>query len=167
MTGHPIFKKCVQHFYILHLDTSFQCVVLGVGKYKFFLNVTLLCVVMCGDRRGLAHCNVLIMFILGVVHLIFTKPNSKKEKDCLVKRWDQHFLMYKIKRYQGQNGQFWGGIQIVSQYKTKQRKSKSNKTQCLVMGVQPHIKGQQTAHQLTLNLNKDTMHKVQQRTKNL
>jgi hypothetical protein len=42
------------------------------------------------------------MFILGVVHLIFTKPNLKKEKNCLVKRGggeDQHFLMYKIKQY--------------------------------------------------------------------
>jgi hypothetical protein len=75
------------------------CVVLGVGKYNFFLYVTLLCVVMCGDRKGPAHWNVLIMFILGVVPLIFTKPNSKMEKDCLVKRWDQHFLMYKIKQY--------------------------------------------------------------------
>ncbi len=72
---------------------------LGVGKFYFFLNVTLLCVVVCGDRRGLAYWNVLIMFLLGVVHLIFTKPSSKKEKDCLVKGWDQHFLRYKIKQY--------------------------------------------------------------------
>jgi len=47
----------------------------------------MLCVVVCGDRRGLAYWNVLIMFLLGVVHLIFTKPSSKKEKDCLVKGW--------------------------------------------------------------------------------
>jgi hypothetical protein len=43
---------------------------------------------MCGDRRGPAHWNVLIMFLLGVIHLIFTKPISKKEKDGLVKGWD-------------------------------------------------------------------------------
>jgi hypothetical protein len=54
---------------------------------------------VCDDRRGPAHWNVWIMFLSGVVHLIFTKPNSKKEKDCLVKGWDQHFLMYKIKQY--------------------------------------------------------------------
>jgi hypothetical protein len=71
------------------------CAVLGVGKYIF----KVLCVVVCGDRRGPALWNVLIMFLLGVVHLIFTKPNSKREKDCLVKGWDQHFLMYKIKQY--------------------------------------------------------------------
>ncbi len=59
----------------------------------------MLCVVVGGDRRGLAYWNVLIMFLLGVVHLIFTKPSSKKEKDCLVKGWDQHFPMYKIKQH--------------------------------------------------------------------
>jgi hypothetical protein len=56
---------------------------------------------MCGDKRGPTHWNVLIMFLLRVIRLIFMKPNSKKEKNCLVKGWDQHFLVYKIKQYQG------------------------------------------------------------------
>jgi hypothetical protein len=113
LIGCPVLKKCVHPFYILHLDTwlvhgfghgkvHFQnnCVQFWVWVNTFlFLNVTLLCVVVCGDRRGPAHWNVLIMFLLGLVHFIFTKPNSKKEKDCLVKGWDQHFLMYKIKQY--------------------------------------------------------------------
>jgi hypothetical protein len=72
---------------------------MGVGKYTFFLNVTLLCVAVCGDTRALAHWNVLIMFLLGVVPLIFTKPNSKKKQDCLVKGWDQHFLTHKILKF--------------------------------------------------------------------
>jgi hypothetical protein len=66
------------------------------------------------------------MFLLGVVHLIFTKPNSKKEKDGLVKGWDQHFLMYKIKQYYGYNVWLWGGMQRVSQNKGNQRAIKLN-----------------------------------------
>jgi hypothetical protein len=108
MIRHSVFKKlCLTflHFTLKHLilvcgfgcgKVHFQnyCVLFWVWVNTFlFLNVTLLCVIVSGDTRGLAHWNVLIMFILGVVHLIFTKPNSKKEKDCLVKRWDQHFLI--------------------------------------------------------------------------
>jgi len=61
-----------------------NCVQFWVWVNTFLEKLSLLCVVVCGDRRGPANWNVLIMFILGVVHLIFTKPNLKKEKDCLV-----------------------------------------------------------------------------------
>jgi hypothetical protein len=70
-----------------------HCMQFWVYVNKFFLT---LCVT---HGRGPTHWNVLIMFFLKVVRFIFTKSNSKKEKICLVKGWDQHFLMYKIKQY--------------------------------------------------------------------
>jgi hypothetical protein len=98
----PVLKKCVHLFW--HFTHGHLILVRGFGLGKvhfknncvwfwvwvkihfFLLNVTLLCVVVCGDRGGSTHWNVLIMFFLGMVLSSFSqKPNSKKEEDCLVK----------------------------------------------------------------------------------
>jgi hypothetical protein len=107
MTRQPVLKKMCSAFLHCTLEHLILVLKFGGGKVHFKNNCvqfwvwvnTFLKKIVCGDRRGPTHWNVLIMLLLGVVHLIFTKPNSKKEKDGFVKGWDQHFLMYKIKQY--------------------------------------------------------------------
>jgi hypothetical protein len=63
MTKRPVFKKCVQFFYIIQTKSFFVCCY-GCGKKHNQKIITMLYVVMFGDWKELAHCNAHIVAML-------------------------------------------------------------------------------------------------------